>query len=171
MTVKVSAIVAMSTNRCIGKNNEMPWYIPEDFKHFKNKTSGKSIIMGRKTFESIIDRNGKPLPKRHSYVISRSGYEYDHPDVTVCVSLDIAIETARKHAEVHGIEEVIIGGGAQIYTLALPVTDKIYLTEVDMSVDGDAFFPTLPSDKWEETDRKPNDGAPSFSFCEYVRQN
>lgn len=167
--IKISAIVAMSSNRCIGKNNEMPWHIPEDFKHFKNKTSGKSIIMGRKTFESIIDRNGNPLPKRHSYVISRSGYEYDHPDVTVCASLDMAIETAKNHAEVHGIEEVIIGGGSQIYTLALPVTDKIYLTKVDMHVDGDAFFPDVPRNEWTEISSEGHDGDPSYTFCEYIR--
>ena len=169
-TIKIAAIVAMANNRCIGKNNDMPWYIPEDFKHFKAKTLGKPIIMGRKTFQSIIDRNGKPLPKRQNIVISRTGYDYDHPDVIICASLDIAIETAKSYAQKNGIDEIIIGGGAQIYALALPVTDKYYLTEVDMHVDGDAFLMELSTEQWEETHREPHNAEPSYSFCEYTRK-
>jgi len=168
--VCITAIVAMATNRCIGKNNEMPWYIPEDFKHFKEKTLGKPIIMGRKTFESIVNRNGKPLPKRKNIVISRTGYKFDHPDVIICTSLDIAIETAKEYAQEHGIDEIIIGGGAQLYELALPITDKYYLTEVNMNVDGDAFLTDLPSHEWQEISREKHAGDPSYAFCELTRR-
>lgn len=168
--IKVAAIVAMAKNRCIGQNNDMPWYIPEDFKHFKTKTLGKPIIMGRKTFESIIDRNGKPLPKRQNIVVSRSKYEFDHPDVVSFTSLEGAINSAKEYAKSNGIDEVIIGGGAQIYELALPYTDKYYLTEVDLHVDGDAFLTDLSADEWQETSREKHEGEPSYSFCELSRR-
>lgn len=171
MTVKIAAIVAMGKNRCIGKNNDMPWYIPEDFKHFKAKTLDKPIIMGRKTFQSIVDRNGKPLPKRKNIVISRTGFEYDHADVIVCTTLDEAIETAKSYAEENNIDEIIIGGGAQIYKLALPVTDKYYLTEVDLHVDGDAFLADLPTNEWQETSRESHAGDPSYAFCEFIKKS
>ena len=126
--------------------------------------------MGRKTFESIVNRNGQPLPKRHNIIVSRTGYEYEHPDVTICRSLDIAIELAKSKAIATGVDEIIIGGGAQLYELALPYTDKYYLTKVDMHVDGDAFLMDLPEDDWQETQNEPQDGDPSYSFCEYERK-
>lgn len=172
-TITIAAIVAMSSNRCIGVDNTMPWHIPEDFKHFKKVTLGKPVIMGRKTFESIIALNGTPLPDRKTIVVSKSGFEYEHPDVSVCTSLDIAVETANNFAIKNNIDEIIIGGGAQIYALALPYTDKYYLTEVDMYVEGDAFLPKLPENEWVETSRTPMTSAkktaPRFTFCELVR--
>ncbi len=165
MSVTLSAIVAMSQNRCIGLNNDLPWHIPADLKHFKEKTSGKPIIMGRKTFESILERIGQPLPKRHTYVISRAGFSYEHLDVEICSSLDHALETAKAKNP----EEIIIGGGAQIYELALPLLDKIYLTQVNITVEGDSFFPDLPSAEWTETAREEHEGDPSYAFCELKR--
>ncbi len=147
-SIKIAAIVAMAKNGCIGDKNDLPWHIPEDLKHFKEKTSGKPILMGRKTFESILDRIGKPLPKRKTYIISRSGFDYQHPDVSICASFDMALEMAKDHAKAHHIHEVIIGGGTQIYELALPVIDKIYLTEIDLEVNGDSFFPELYITYW-----------------------
>ena len=151
---KISLIVAVANNQVIGMNNEMPWYIPEDFKHFKTTTLGKPCIMGRKTYESILERNGKPLPKRTSIVISRSGFEHEG---AICVSsLEDAIEAAKTEKD----DEIIVMGGAMIYALSLPIADRIYYTQVHQEPEGDAFFPELGED-WQETSREDHDG---YSF-------
>ena len=147
----ISLIVAVADNQVIGMNNEMPWYLPEDFKHFKETTLGKPCIMGRKTFESIIARNGKPLPKRTSIVISRSGYS--HEGAKSAASIEEAIDIARCENDT----EIIIMGGAQIYALALPLANRIYYTQVHQSPEGDAFFPKL-GDEWKEVERDDRDG-------------
>lgn len=155
----ISLIVAAADNNVIGKDNAMPWHISEDFKHFKEVTMGKPCIMGRKTFESILEQLGKPLPGRTSIVISRSGFS--HESATVCASLEDAITEAQKLTD----DEIMVIGGAQIYELALPQADKIYLTRVHQSPDGDAFFPAL-NDDWRETFRDDREG---FSFTELTR--
>ena len=156
---KISLIVAVADNQVIGMNNEMPWYIPDDFKHFKAVTTGKPCIMGRKTYESILERNGKPLPNRTSIVISRSGY--DHGGAVCVGSIDEAIEAAKVEAD----DEIIIMGGAQIYALSLPIADRIYYTQVHQSPEGDAFFPEL-GEEWKETQRDDRDG---FSFLVFEK--
>ncbi len=165
---KISLIVAVADNQVIGLDNEMPWYLPEDFKHFKETTLGKPCIMGRKTFESIIERNGKPLPKRTSIVISRSGYSHEG---AICVSsLEEAIEAAKKQneqAQTQNEDEIIIMGGAQIYALSLPIANRIYYTQVHQSPKGDAFFPKL-GDEWYEINRDDRDG---FSIVIYELKN
>lgn len=158
----VSAIVAMSENRCIGKNGDLPWHIPEDLKHFQRVTMGKPVIMGRKTFESIVARLGKPLPGRDNIVISRSGFSAE--GAIVCANIEVAIEQAKTLASAKGLNEIIIGGGAQIYELALPYTNRIYLTKIHQTVDGDAFFPELDANEWKETSGKDFDGDPSFTI-------
>jgi dihydrofolate reductase len=152
----LSLIVAAADNNVIGFENKMPWHISEDFKHFKSITLGKPCIMGRKTYESILEQLGKPLPKRTSIVISRSGFE--HEGALSALSLEGAIEKAGKHTN----DEIMIIGGAQIYKLALEnnLVDRIYMTRVHQAPEGDAFFPEL-GDEWVETDIKPHDG---FSF-------
>lgn len=152
----VSLIVAAAENNVIGINNKMPWHIPEDFKHFKEITMGKPCIMGRKTYESILDQLGKPLPGRTSIVISRGGYT--HEGCTPASSLTEAIEIAKAE----NAEEVMVIGGAQIYNLALKenLANRIYLTRVNQSPEGDAFFPPL-GDEWKETEVENHD---SFSF-------
>lgn len=156
MTHKISLIVAAAENNVIGKDNKMPWHIPEDFKHFKEITMGKPCIMGRKTYESILDQLGKPLPGRTSIVISRSSYS--HEGALSATSLEDAIEKAK--AETDG--EIMIIGGAQIYEIAIKskLADRIYLTRVHQSPDGDAFFPEFGAD-WKETEFAPHEG---FSF-------
>jgi dihydrofolate reductase len=122
------AIAAMSLNRVIGRGNEIPWHLPEDFKWFKRMTTGNVVVMGRKTFESI----GRPLPNRETIVVSRSGFSF--PDVRTVTSLDeIDLEKETR--------EVFICGGAQIYAQALPRCSDLYLTLVKREVEGDAFFP------------------------------
>lgn len=156
----ISLIVAAADNHVIGKDNAMPWHIPEDFKHFKNVTMGKPCIMGRKTFESILDALGKPLPGRVNIVVSRTNYQ--HAGALTCRDLDEAIDQASK---VEGAAEIMIVGGAQIYALALPRANRIYLTRVHETPDGDAHFPAL-GPEWVETSRDPHDG---FTFLTYER--
>ena len=157
MTI-ISLIVAAANNNCIGINNTMPWYIPEDFKHFKNITMGKPCIMGRKTYESILEKLGKPLPGRTSIVISRSGYS--HVGAISATSLEDALNIAAKEKS----DEVIIIGGAQIYKQAIEknLANKIYLTRVHQSPDGDAFFPEL-DDSWIEIKKESHNG---FDFID-----
>lgn len=156
----ISLIVAAADNNVIGKDNAMPWHIPEDFKHFKTVTMGKPCIMGRKTFESILDSLGKPLPGRVNIVVSRTNYQ--HAGALTCRDLDEAIYQAGK---VEGATEIMIVGGAQIYALALPRANRIYLTRVHETPDGDAHFPAL-GPEWVETSRDPHDG---FTFLTYER--
>jgi dihydrofolate reductase len=148
--MKVALIWAMSRNRVIGRNNALPWYLPEDLKYFKRVTLGKPVIMGRKTWESI----GRPLPGRTNIVISRNpGYRV--PDgVRLVSSLDAALELAEKICLIDGSEEAIVMGGAEIYAQALPRADRLYLTQVHADVHGDAVFPEIDLDHWQELGRE-----------------
>ncbi|MBB5186443.1 MULTISPECIES: dihydrofolate reductase [Zhongshania] len=149
MTVTVSLIVAMANNRVIGVENQLPWHLPADLKHFKATTLGKPIVMGRKTWESI----GRPLPGRKNIVISRqSGYVAEGADVVS--SLNAGLALAREHALAEGLAEIVVIGGEAIYRSALNEAQKIYLTEVDISLDGDAWFPELVAVEWCETARE-----------------
>jgi dihydrofolate reductase len=159
----VSIIVACADNHVIGINNEMPWHIPKDFKHFKSVTMGKPCIMGRKTFESILASLGKPLPGRVNIVVSRSNFQ--HNGALTVKDLHEALEQASKI----DTDEICIVGGAQIYTQALELNlvDKIYLTKVHQSPVGDAFFPALGTE-WVETSCEDHDG---FSFLTLEKKN
>ncbi|MAM34086.1 MAG: hypothetical protein CMH28_03330 [Micavibrio sp.] len=157
----VSIIVAASQNNVIGRGNELVWHIPEDFRYFKEKTSGKPCIMGRKTFQSILDQLGKPLPKRTNIVVTRSDYE--HKGAISCHSLEAAINQARSEQP----DEIMICGGQQIYKQALEdgQVDKIYLTRVLETYEGDAFFPELDEDIWQKTEeRKSETTSPPCLF-------
>jgi len=158
-----SLIVAAAENNVIGMDNKMPWHITEDFKYFKKVTTGKPCIMGRKTYESILAQLGKPLPNRDSIVITRKGL--DDPSAISTSSIENALEKAALLAA----DEIMIIGGAQIYNLALEqdVVDRIYLTSVHQSPEGDAFFPELDDEKWAETSRDDHDG---FSFLVFERR-
>jgi dihydrofolate reductase len=129
------AIAAMSLNRVIGAGNKIPWHLPEDFKWFKQTTTGHVIVMGRKTFESI----GKPLPNRETIVLSRSQFQF--PGVKTIRSLEELQSLA-------GDRQIFICGGAEIYARALPLCSDLYLTLVKREVEGDAFFPPF-EDKFE----------------------
>lgn len=132
------AIAAMALNRVIGAGNKLPWHIPEELKWFKQMTTGHVVIMGRKTFESIIERLGKPLPNRETIIVSRSGYS--HPGVRTVRALDeirLTPDDPRRH---------FITGGAQLYAAALPLCSDLFLTLIQREVPGDAFFPPFESD-------------------------
>lgn len=161
----LAAVVATAHGGVIGKGNEMPWYLPDDFKHFREITTRHSVIMGRNTADSILVRNGRPLPNRTNIVITRDR-SYTPEGFIVVHSLDDAIKEAG--------EDAMIIGGAQIYALALPYLDRVYLTEVDADIDGgDAFFPELPAAEWREIAReshaKDDKHSYGFDFVTYDR--
>ena len=135
----ISLVAAMAKNRVIGKEGKMPWYLPEDLKFFKELTSGNTIIMGRKTFDSI----GKALPNRRNIVITRNK-ELKIPNVELAHSLTEALELVSSE------NEVFVIGGAQIYQEALSFADKLYLTHIEIEVAGDAFFPDFDLNTFKE---------------------
>ena len=145
----LALIVAASQNNVIGKNNQLPWYLPGDLQYFKAMTLGKPVIMGRKTFESI----GKPLPGRDNIVISRQA-DYSAEGIKLVSSLAAAIELGESINLINGAEEVMIIGGAQIYAESLDLADRVYLTRVHRHVEGDAFFPEMEEDQWREIARE-----------------
>ena len=147
--MKLSMIVATAQNRVIGRDNALPWYLPNDLKYFKHTTLGKPVIMGRKTYESI----GKPLPGRTNIVITRQT-DYLPEGVKVVHSVAEARDLAESVCLIDGQEEAMIMGGAEIYTLALPDADRLYLTEVHADVDGDAYFPEYDKTEWQEISRE-----------------
>ena len=135
----ISAIVAVAKNNVIGKDNDIPWYLPADLKYFKKMTLDHHIIMGRKSFESI----GRPLPKRTNIIITRNPFFI----ASNCL-VTRTVEEALKIAEDNGESEVFIIGGAQIYDLTKGYWDRLYLTEVDLEVEGDVLFPEIDMAKW-----------------------
>ncbi len=159
----LSIIVAMAKNRVIGRDNQLPWHLPADLRHFKQTTMGHPIIMGRKTYESI----GRPLPGRQNIVITRNP-DFQAEGCLVVHSLQEAL------AAVPEAEEVFIIGGASLYREALPLADRIYLTLVDAEVEGDTFFPELDASEWQEVRREtfaPDEKNPfGYAFIEFVRK-
>jgi dihydrofolate reductase len=147
--MKVSLIVAVSQNGVIGKDNNLIWHLPKDMKFFKDTTMGHHVIMGRKNFESIPHKF-RPLPNRTNIVITRQS-DYKAEDSIVVNSLEESLKVAKSNAE----NEAFIIGGGQIYKLALEANliDRIYLTKIHHSFDGDTFFPELNSD-WIEVNRE-----------------
>lgn len=143
--IQLSAIAAMGDHRVIGYQNKLPWHLPADLKHFKEITFGHPILMGRKTYESI----GRPLPGRTNLVLTRQ-ISLEIPGIIPVASL----EEALTKAEQSGAKELFIIGGADVYHQCLPVIDQIYLTHIHHTFEGDAFFPELPAEIWEETSRE-----------------
>ena len=142
--VRVGMIVAMAENRVIGRNNQLPWYLPNDLKYFKAVTMGKPIIMGRKTYESI----GKPLPGRTNIVVT-SQQDFTAAGVSVVYSVEQALTLAQSVAVIDGADEVMIIGGAQLYSEMLDHVERLYLTRVHADVEGDAWFPALDLTGWK----------------------
>ncbi|MEQ1721527.1 MAG: dihydrofolate reductase [Nitrosomonas sp.] len=142
----LSLLVAMSKNRVIGKNNQLPWHLPEDLKHFKALTMGHPIIMGRKTYESI----GKVLPGRTNIIVTRQK-NYVIPSAIVVDSIQSAFAAGLK--ENSAKNEAFVIGGEEIFHQALTFSQRIYLTEIQKTFDGDTFFPALNSQEWREAER------------------
>ncbi|MCM3718798.1 dihydrofolate reductase [Fictibacillus phosphorivorans] len=136
----ISFVVAMDENRGIGKDNDLPWYLPNDLKHFKKTTMGKPIVMGRKTYESI----GKPLPGRENIVVTRD-QNYEAEGVTIVHSVDDVLKIKA--------EEMCVIGGSEIFKQFLPVADRLYITEIYHTFDADTYFPEINDKEWKEVSR------------------
>lgn len=157
----LSLIAAMDRQRLIGRNNALPWRLPEDLRHFKATTLGRPVIMGRKTWESL----GRPLPGRRNIVVSRNtAYRPDGGELAA--SLEAALALAGD------AEEVFVIGGAELYRQALPLAQRLYLTEIDASHTGDAWFPAFAADEWQETAREEHANADglAYAFVRYERR-
>lgn len=141
----ISAILAMSENRVIGKNNQLPWHLPADLTHFKTLTTGHPIIMGRKTYASI----GKPLPNRTNIILTRDT-TFKADNCLIVHSPQQALEQATNRES----KEIFIIGGAEIYQQLMPYTQRLYLTLVHDTVEGDTFFPPLNPTEWQELARE-----------------
>ena len=147
--MKVALIVAVSQNNVIGRDNQLPWHLPEDLQYFKSITMGKPILMGRKTYDSI----GRPLPGRTNIVITRDP-NWTAEGVEVVNSLEAAMTAGAEACNAVEGDEIMVIGGAQIYRDCLPMADKLYLTKVDADIQGDAFFPEIDSNQWQKTSEK-----------------
>lgn len=189
--IEIAQIVAVSSNHCIGKNNDLPWHISEDLQHFKRMTTAESaddngfkgvMVMGRKTFESMRSR---PLPKRVNIIITRqSDYApqqtldkwaewIEQGKIIVVNSLNEAIEVGKQQVTQHGLDTLWVIGGEQIFKQALPLTTRLELTKVDTVIeDGDAFYPAIPDDftQISKSDTKTDEKTGfEFEFLGFVR--
>lgn len=165
----ISMIAALSKNHVIGKNNDLPWKLPDDMKFFMEKTKGHHAIMGRKNYDSIPQKF-KPLPHRTNIVVTRQK-NFKAPGCIIVDSLEKGLSIARENHE----HETFIIGGAEIYKLGLPHANRLYLTEIDAEIQGDTFFPDFERDQWMETSRQHHDKderhAYSFDFVIYEKNN
>lgn len=157
----VTIVVAISENNAIGKNNKLLWHLPNDLRHFKQITTGHTVIMGRKTYESV----GKPLPNRRNIIITRQAITIEGCEVVNSIEAALALCTHE--------QEVFIVGGAEIYRQAMPVTNRIYLTIVHKQFEGDSFFPEINKHEWKEVycqNHQPDDKNPlPYSFITIER--
>lgn len=155
----ISLIVAMSKNRVIGNNNQIPWNEPEDMKYFRKVTTGKAVIMGRKTFESI----GKVLPGRLNIVLSRTDKKSEDPNLIYAKDTSEAIGIALQNSK-----EPIIIGGSEIYKIAFNLVDRMYITVINREVDGDTYFPDFNGHEWREIE-KTKLGDLTFKVLERIK--
>lgn len=161
----LSHIVAASENNVIGRDNGLPWHIPEDLKFFREKTRGRALIMGRKTFDSV----GRPLPDRLNIVITRQK-DYRPEGTVVVSSLKEALALCEKQVSQYG-EEVFIIGGGEIFKDTLGLVDIIYLTRIHKKFEGDVFYPEIPKKDFEEIERRERTEPVPFTFLTYRRKN
>lgn len=164
----ISQIAALAKNRVIGRDNDLPWKLPDDMKFFMNTTKGHYVVMGRKNYESLHEKY-KPLPNRVNIVVTRQK-AYQAPGCILVHNIEDAIDVARKGGE----NELFIIGGAEIYKQSLDHTHRLYLTEIHASVEGDTFFPEVRNSEWKEVSRNshPADDrhAYAFDFVIYERR-
>lgn len=161
---RISLIAAMAENRVIGANNALPWRLPADLKHFRRLTSGHHIIMGRRNYESI----GKPLPDRTNIVVTRNT-DYRAPGCLVRNSIEEALAAVRNDSE------VFIIGGAEIYRQVLDRADRLYLTLIHASIEGDTYFPEFNGHQWQEISRESHaadeTNPHAYTFLTYARKH
>jgi dihydrofolate reductase len=167
--LKVSLVAAVAQNRVIGRNNQLLWRIKSDLQHFRKLTLGKPVIMGRKTYESI----GRPLPGRDNIVVTRDK-AFAREGIVVVFSLDEALDKAQALGKSRGTDSIMVAGGGDIYQQTIHLADHLFITEVDMTVEGDAWFPAIDRSQWQEMHREicpkgPDDDA-DYAFVDYVRR-
>lgn len=153
--------VAIAKNGIIGGDNDLPWYFPEDLKNFKKLTSGKTVLMGRKTYDSIVKRLGKPLPDRVNVVITRQENFAALPGVLIFHDIDQALD-ALKDTDVYVI------GGAQIFAATLPKAEKMFITHIHDEYKGDVYFPEVDYGQWEKVEEQPHE---HFTYATYIHKN
>lgn len=156
----ISHVVAMAENRVIGKDGQMPWHIPGEQKIFKELTVGKALILGRKTHESI----GRVLPDRVTIIVTRKT-DYAVPGAHVVHDINQAFDLAKQL----GKNDIVIGGGGELFSQTLPVTDKVYLSIVHADFDGETFYPELPEREFVEKTRREIDASIPYAFVEFER--
>jgi dihydrofolate reductase len=157
----ISLSVALAKNNVIGLNNTLPWHLPEDLKHFRSLTTGHHIIMGRKTYESL----GRLLPDRTTVIVTRNN-DYQVDGALIAHSLDAAIALCQND------EEVFVIGGAELYQVGIKLANKLYITELELDVPGDAYFPAYDVAEWQESSREAHTSAQGllFSYITYIRK-
>jgi dihydrofolate reductase len=158
--MKISLIAALAQNRTIGKNNDLPWHLPDDMKYFMQTTKGHHCIMGRKNYDSIPEKF-RPLPNRTNIVVTRQK-DFKAPSCIVVNSIEKGLEIAKDNNEA----EVFIIGGAEIYKQSLAFADRLYLTEIKADIQGDTFFPAINQNEWKELSRAthPADVRHQYAF-------
>ncbi len=158
----IALIAAVAGDGVIGRDGEMPWHYPEDLRRFKQVTTGHPVLMGRRTYEAIEARLGGPLPDRTNVVLSRGD-----PDVADEVIVVGGVEEAVEVARETGAETAFVIGGATVYEAFLPLADRMLLTEIDASYEGDTYFPDFDREEWEEVEREER---AEFAFVTYERR-
>ena len=158
----LTLIAAVAGNGVIGLDNRLPWHLPADLRHFKALTTGSTVIMGRKTWESLPAKF-RPLPDRHNIVVTRNA-GYQAGGAAVVTSLPAAVARAQS-------DEAFVIGGAELYAAAMPLADRLQLTEIDATFDGDTHFPAIDRREWCETAREAHrdETGPGYAFVTYER--
>lgn len=152
----LTVIAAVARNGVIGVGNRLPWHLPADLKHFKALTTGRTVIMGRRTWESLPDKF-RPLPGRRNMVVTQNA-AYRAEGAVVVTSLPAALAAAQS-------DEAFVIGGAELYAAALPLADRLQLTEIDAAFDGDTHFPAIDPRQWRETARETHKDEAGFSYA------
>jgi len=155
----ISIIAAVSKNHVIGKNNDLPWHLPDDMKYFMQTTKEHYVIMGRKNYESIPEKF-RPLPNRTNIVVTRTK-DFNAPNCLVVNSTEEGLALAKQANQ----NEIFIIGGSEIYTLGLPLAERLYLTEIDAIIDGDTYFPEINKGEWREVSRKHHEADNRHSYA------
>jgi dihydrofolate reductase len=152
----LTVIAAIARNGVIGLGNRLPWHLPADLRHFRALTTGRTVIMGRKTWESLPEKF-RPLPGRRNIVVTRNG-AYPAEGATVVTSLPAALAASQD-------DEAFVIGGAELYAAALPLADRLQLTEIDATFDGDTHFPAIDPGAWRETARAAQHDEAGFDYA------
>ncbi|MFO7703652.1 MAG: dihydrofolate reductase [Halopseudomonas sp.] len=159
---RIALIAAMGLNHVIGRDNQLPWHLPEDLKYFRSMTWGKPIVMGRKTFDSL----GRPLPGRTNIVITgQRGLQL--PGASVQGSVDAALAQAGRQALLDGVDEIMVIGGETLYRQTLERADRLYLTLVEAEPAGDAWFPAVDAAQWQLVEERSVPGAADYPAHRY----